>query len=111
MLSKTAVHRYEGTNVTLGTAAGRLFRVGVMTISDAGDSDLVSLIWIATRLHFDCVLCSDQVYLCHRLFTAHRCRKRDRLNRVFLNRPICGGSCLTRFHDAPVTIVDLGKTI
>ncbi|KAL7409407.1 60S ribosomal protein L30 [Mrakia frigida] len=43
MLSKTAVHRYEGTNVTLGTAAGKLFRVGTMTILDAGDSDLLTV--------------------------------------------------------------------
>ncbi|SNX87584.1 probable RPL30 - 60S large subunit ribosomal protein L30.e [Melanopsichium pennsylvanicum] len=44
MLSKTAVHHYQGTNVALGTAAGKLFRVGVMTILDAGDSDLLSTI-------------------------------------------------------------------
>lgn len=28
MLSKTSVHHFQGTNVTLGTAAGKLFRVG-----------------------------------------------------------------------------------
>ena len=28
MLSKTPVHLYAGTNVALGTAAGKLFRVG-----------------------------------------------------------------------------------
>ena len=28
MLSKTAVHHFNGTNVALGTAAGKLFRVG-----------------------------------------------------------------------------------
>lgn len=43
MLSKTSVHHYEGSNVDLGTAAGKLYRVGVMAIQDAGDSDLVSL--------------------------------------------------------------------
>lgn len=42
MLSKTAVHHYQGSNVELGTAAGKLYRVGVMAIQDAGDSDLVS---------------------------------------------------------------------
>lgn len=59
MLSKTAVHHFAGTNVALGTAAGKLFRVGyvwslvlvslptkqsasVMTIIDQGDSDLLS---------------------------------------------------------------------
>jgi ribosomal protein L30E len=28
MLSKTHVHHFNGTNVALGTAAGKLFRVG-----------------------------------------------------------------------------------
>lgn len=28
MLSKTTVHHFSGTNVALGTAAGKLFRVG-----------------------------------------------------------------------------------
>ncbi|TIB82739.1 hypothetical protein E3Q22_00023 [Wallemia mellicola] len=44
MLSKTAVHHYSGSNVALGTAAGKLFRVGVLTIQDQGDSDIVSRI-------------------------------------------------------------------
>ncbi|KAH9967296.1 60S ribosomal protein L30 [Russula dissimulans] len=43
MLSKTTVHHFSGTNVALGTAAGKLFRVGIMTISDPGDSDLLSV--------------------------------------------------------------------
>lgn len=62
MLSKTSVHHFAGTNVALGTAAGKLFRVGyavfvlsfllsqlmcghysVMTISDPGDSDLLAV--------------------------------------------------------------------
>ncbi|PVG02058.1 putative RPL30-60S large subunit ribosomal protein L30.e [Serendipita vermifera] len=43
MLSKTAVHQFAGTNVALGTAAGKLFRVGIMTISDQGDSDLLTI--------------------------------------------------------------------
>ncbi|PAV20074.1 eukaryotic phosphomannomutase [Pyrrhoderma noxium] len=43
MLSKTAVHHFAGTNVALGTAAGKLFRVGVMTVSDQGDSDLLTI--------------------------------------------------------------------
>ncbi|KAH8806881.1 50S ribosomal protein L30e-like protein [Flagelloscypha sp. PMI_526] len=43
MLSKTAVHHFAGTNVALGTAAGKLFRVGVMTISDQGDSDILNV--------------------------------------------------------------------
>jgi len=43
MLSKTHVHHFQGTNVALGTAAGKLFRVCVMTISDQGDSDLLNI--------------------------------------------------------------------
>ncbi|KAG9312935.1 actin-domain-containing protein [Chiua virens] len=42
MLSKTTVHHFAGTNVALGTAAGKLFRVGVMTVTDQGDSDLLT---------------------------------------------------------------------
>jgi large subunit ribosomal protein L30e len=30
MLSKTTVHHYQGSNVALGTAAGKLFRVGLV---------------------------------------------------------------------------------
>ncbi|KAF8269863.1 50S ribosomal protein L30e-like protein [Lactarius quietus] len=43
MLSKTTVHHFAGTNVALGTAAGKLFHVGIMTITDPGDSDLLSV--------------------------------------------------------------------
>merc|ERR1711939_796188 len=44
MLSKTPVHLYSGSTVALGTAAGKLFRVGVMSIESAGDSDLLSTV-------------------------------------------------------------------
>lgn len=40
MLSRTAVHHFSGNNTNLGTACGRFFRVGVMSITDAGDSDI-----------------------------------------------------------------------
>jgi large subunit ribosomal protein L30e len=33
MLSKTTVHHFAGTNVALGTAAGKLFRVGYVFLS------------------------------------------------------------------------------
>lgn len=33
MLSKTSVHHFAGTNVALGTAAGKLFRVGYVAFS------------------------------------------------------------------------------
>lgn len=41
MLSKTGVHHYHGNNVDLGTACGKLHRVGVLTVTDAGDSDII----------------------------------------------------------------------
>nr|KAJ3423150.1 60S ribosomal protein L30 [Polyrhizophydium stewartii] len=42
MLSKTNVHHYAGNNIELGTACGKYFRVGSMSILDAGDSDIIS---------------------------------------------------------------------
>ncbi|CAN6643561.1 large ribosomal subunit protein eL30 [Trichomonascus vanleenenianus] len=44
MLSKTTVHHFNGSNNDLGTACGKLFRVGVLTILDAGDSDILSAV-------------------------------------------------------------------
>ncbi|CAK0785708.1 60S ribosomal protein L30 [Coccomyxa viridis] len=41
MLSKTGVHHYTGNNVELGTACGKLHRVSVLAITDAGDSDII----------------------------------------------------------------------
>ncbi|KAF8329506.1 60S ribosomal protein L30 [Cantharellus anzutake] len=41
MLSKTVVHHYNGTNLALGTAAGKMFRIGVITVTDPGDSDIM----------------------------------------------------------------------
>lgn len=40
--AQTGVHHYSGNNVDLGTACGKLHRVCVLTITDAGDSDIVS---------------------------------------------------------------------
>eukprot|EP00892_Ulva_mutabilis_P009643 jgi/Ulvmu1/7050/UM033_0110.1 len=42
MLSKTEVLHYTGSNVDLGTACGRLFRVGILAITDPGDSDIIA---------------------------------------------------------------------
>ncbi|KAI9091446.1 50S ribosomal protein L30e-like protein [Phlyctochytrium arcticum] len=42
MLSKTGVHHYSGNNIDLGTACGKYFRVGVVSIIDAGDSDIIA---------------------------------------------------------------------
>merc|ERR1719287_432790 len=41
MLAKTAVHHYAGNNITLGTAAGKMFRTSVITVTDVGDSDIL----------------------------------------------------------------------
>ncbi|KAJ2800046.1 60S ribosomal protein L30, partial [Coemansia helicoidea] len=41
MLAKTSVHHYNGNNVNLGTACGRYYRVGTLSILDAGDSDIL----------------------------------------------------------------------
>eukprot|EP00178_Gracilaria_changii_P003022 TRINITY_DN14418_c0_g1_i1.p1 TRINITY_DN14418_c0_g1~~TRINITY_DN14418_c0_g1_i1.p1 ORF type:complete len:111 (+),score=16.49 TRINITY_DN14418_c0_g1_i1:32-364(+) len=41
MLGKTAVHHYAGNNTDLATACGKHFRASVMSIIDAGDSDLI----------------------------------------------------------------------
>ncbi|OCK81998.1 cytosolic large ribosomal subunit protein L30 [Lepidopterella palustris CBS 459.81] len=42
MLSKTPVHHFQGNNLELGTACGKLFRCSTMAILDAGDSDILS---------------------------------------------------------------------
>ncbi|KAL0209791.1 hypothetical protein P9112_009875 [Eukaryota sp. TZLM1-RC] len=42
MLSKTSVFHYSGSNVELGTAVGKAFPVGILTVTDVGDSDITS---------------------------------------------------------------------
>jgi len=42
MLSRTGVYHYNGNNVDLGTACGKYFRVGCISIVDAGDSDIMT---------------------------------------------------------------------
>lgn len=41
LLAKCSVHHYSGNNADLGTACGKLYRVSMMTITDAGDSDIL----------------------------------------------------------------------
>ena len=41
MLSKTMVHHYSGSNIDLGTACGRYYRISTLSITDAGDSDIL----------------------------------------------------------------------
>ena len=42
MLAKCTVHHYAGDNAALGTACGKFFNCSVMSILDAGDSDILS---------------------------------------------------------------------
>jgi len=61
--SKTSVHHYDGSNVDLGTAAGKLYRVGVMSIQDAGDSDLVSLVLTTSSTIADEIAASSRGFI------------------------------------------------
>ena len=40
-LTKCEVRHYEGNNLELGTACGKLFAVSAFTILEAGDSDIL----------------------------------------------------------------------
>jgi large subunit ribosomal protein L30e len=42
MLAKTQVHHYAGDNTAMGTACGKFFNCSVLTITDAGDSDILT---------------------------------------------------------------------
>jgi len=44
VLAKSDVHAYEGNNVELGTAIGKLFAVSAMVITDPGDSDILEFV-------------------------------------------------------------------
>ena len=44
LLSKTPVHHYEGNNIELGTACGKLYRVSVLSIIKPGDSDIIEAV-------------------------------------------------------------------
>merc|ERR1712139_720558 len=41
MLAKATVHHFAGDNNELGTACGKYYRCSVMSVIDAGDSDLL----------------------------------------------------------------------
>merc|ERR1712166_892035 len=41
VLAKSDVHHFDGNNIELGTALGKLFSVSAMSITDAGDSDIL----------------------------------------------------------------------
>jgi large subunit ribosomal protein L30e len=42
MLTKTTLHHYSGTNKALGVACGKFFSVSVMSVTESGDSDLLT---------------------------------------------------------------------
>lgn len=42
MLAKVDVVHYSGSNIDLGTACGKFFRVGSVSILDPGDSDITN---------------------------------------------------------------------
>jgi large subunit ribosomal protein L30e len=44
MLSKSQVHHFDGNNIELGTACGKMYRVAVMVVSDPGDSDILEVV-------------------------------------------------------------------
>ena len=41
VLAKADAHHFDGNNLELGTALGKLFAVSAMVISDPGDSDIL----------------------------------------------------------------------
>ncbi|KAL7456696.1 hypothetical protein ACHAWC_008174 [Mediolabrus comicus] len=41
MLAKVQVHHYSGDNTDLGVACGKMFNCSVVSIIDAGDSDIL----------------------------------------------------------------------
>ena len=43
MLARTPALEYSGNNIDLGTACGKLYKVSVLSVQDAGDSDILSL--------------------------------------------------------------------
>ena len=44
LLSKTPVHHYDGNNIELGTACGKLYRIGCLSIIKPGDSDIIEAV-------------------------------------------------------------------
>jgi len=48
MLSKTTVHHFAGTNVALGTAAGKLFRIGYVFFVPLGADSGRALLSVMT---------------------------------------------------------------
>ena len=45
-LSNTPIYHYLGNNIDLGSACGRYHRVAILGIIDAGDSDILNLLYL-----------------------------------------------------------------
>ena len=43
MLAKVGVHHYSGDNNDLGASCGKFFRVGMLSITDPGDSEIITV--------------------------------------------------------------------
>jgi large subunit ribosomal protein L30e len=43
VLSNTPIYHYLGNNIDLGSACGKYYRVAILGILDAGDSDILNL--------------------------------------------------------------------
>eukprot|EP00038_Savillea_parva_P005645 m.159406 g.159406 ORF g.159406 m.159406 type:complete len:117 (-) comp11788_c0_seq1:28-378(-) len=41
LLTRTLVEHYKGDNIALGTACGKYYRVGCLSVTEPGDSDIV----------------------------------------------------------------------
>ncbi|EZG65888.1 60S ribosomal protein L30 [Gregarina niphandrodes] len=41
VIARCGVHGYAGNNIELGTACGKMFRVGTLAVTDPGDSDII----------------------------------------------------------------------
>eukprot|EP01100_Stratorugosa_tubuloviscum_P011962 TRINITY_DN546_c1_g1_i1.p1 TRINITY_DN546_c1_g1~~TRINITY_DN546_c1_g1_i1.p1 ORF type:complete len:109 (-),score=55.64 TRINITY_DN546_c1_g1_i1:169-495(-) len=41
MLAGAGIHHYSGNNIDLGTACGKYYRTSVVSVIDAGDSDIL----------------------------------------------------------------------
>jgi large subunit ribosomal protein L30e len=44
LLAKAPVHHFDGNNIELGTACGKLHRISAMAIIKPGDSDIIEAV-------------------------------------------------------------------
>lgn len=93
MLSKTAVHHFAGTNESLGTAAGKLFRVGYVFLSPSNMRFCLSQI---------CTLqCHDHLGP-GRQWPSYDCRRHQRLILFILCCMVCLYIYIAQIFSGPV---------